>query len=602
MPAAVCAAGRSLTEPVIRPDGSAVAFVARSADGTGLVVAGMDGDERALLVDHAPAGRGGVLAWLGDGGRLAYVTSDGSVAVADATSGAGRIVAEVGGGASALAPSPDGGRVAFVADTRAVSVVASAGGPVTVLGAAADFALDPSWAPGGDHVAWQEWDVPAMPWDSSRVVVAAAAGGSAPRLVAGGPDVSAQEPRFSPDGAAIAFLCDTGGWLNLWWALADGTRPRPLLLEDHEHGGPVWGGGQRSFSWSPDSRSIAFTRNEGGFGRLCVLDVATGAVRELSKGIHTALSWAGDTIACLRSGARSPTSVVAVDARTGERRVLATGPHPDLAAVAAALPEPDAVEWRGADGSVVHGRLWRPLPSEAEDGRPPPLLVWAHAGPTDQRQVTFDPRLVFFASRGWAVLHPDSRGSTGWGRAWAQALRGRWGEADVADVAAGVEAAVERGWGDPSRLVAIGGSAGGMTALLLAAGQPHRCGAGAALYPVVDLLGLAAATHRYEAHYTVGLIGPLPDAAELHRQRSPLTQAGRITAPVLLLHGSDDPVVPAAQSAELAAVLRRDGTVVEHHVYDGEGHGWRSATTVEDELVRTAAFLDRHVLRPERRR
>lgn len=599
VPAAACAGGRSLSEPRISPDGSAVALVTRDPAGSRLVVVDRDGEERVVADDPEPAGRGGVVSWLPGGDRLAYVTRDGGVAVVPVDGGAARVVASgIEGGASALAASPDGTRLAFVADTRVVSTIAVDGGRVTVVSNAADFALDPSWSPDGERLAWHEWDVPAMAWDAGRVVMAPASGEGDPWLVAGGADVSAQEPRFSPDGSALAFLCDAGGWLNLWLARPDGTRPRPLVLEDHEHGGPVWGGGLQSFAWSPDARSIAFARNEGGFGRLCVVDVATGEVRELSRGIHSSLTWAGDAIVCIRSGARTPTALVAIDVATSTRRALAGGAGPELEAAAEWMPEPEVVEWPAGDGSAVHGRLWRPPvgPGGGDDDGPPPLLVWAHGGPTDQRQVTFDPRLVFFLSRGWAVLHPDPRGSTGWGRAWAQGLRGGWGEVDVADVADGAAAAVERGWGDPARMVAMGGSAGGMTALLLAARDPGRWAAVVALYPVCDLLDLAATTHRFEAHYTVGLVGPLPEAAEAHRARSPLAQTGRFTAPVLLLHGSDDPVVPPAQSAEVAAALRSRGVAVEHHVYAGEGHGWRSQATVLDELERTAAFLDRHGL------
>ncbi len=606
MRAAGCTGRRSLSEPLLSPDGSAVALVTRDPAGNRLVVVDRDAGERVVDTDPEPMGRGGAVSWLPGGHRLAYVTRDDGVFVVPVDGGPAQVVVpRIEGGASALAASPDGSRLAFVADTRVVSTVAVGGGPVTVVSDGADFALDPCWSPDGERLAWHEWDVPAMPWDAGRTVVAPASGNGEPWLVAGGPDVSAQEPRFAPDGSALAFLCDAGGWLNLWLARPDGTGPRPLVLEEHEHGGPVWGGGQRSFAWSPDSLSIAFTRNEAGFGRLCVVDVATGEVRELSRGIHTSLTWAGDAIVCIRSGARTPTAVVAVHPATAARQVLATGAGPDLEAATEWMPEPERVEWPAEDGSVVHGRLWRPPVGPGggdDDGLPPPLLVWAHGGPTDQRQVTFDPRLVFFLSRGWAVLHPDPRGSTGWGRTWAQGLRGGWGEVDVADAGAGAAAAVERGWGDPARMVAMGGSAGGMTALLLAARDPQRWAAVVALYPVCDLLDLAATTHRFEAHYTVGLVGPLPEAAETHRARSPLAQAGRITAPVLLLHGSADPVVPAAQSAELAAVLRARGVPVEHHVYEGEGHGWRSQATVQDELERTAAFLDRHGLSQKMRR
>ena len=573
-----------------------MAVVVRDADGARVVVVPVGGgDERVAAAVPEPAFRGGVVAWL-PSGRLAYVTRDGDVVTAASSELPARVVASgIEGDAAALAVSPDGTALAFVGDGRAVTVVATSGGPPAVVSAAADFAFDPAWSPDGSRLAWHEWDAPAMPWDNSRVVVAPArAGGGEERVVvAGGGGHSVQEPRWAPDGSALAFLSDATGWCNLWVAGPDGAAARPLVEEPFEHGGPAWGAGAASFAWSPDGRALAFCRNEDGFGRLCVVDVASGRVRELSRGVHTSLTWAGDAIVCVRSGARTPTAVVAVGAADGDRRALVTGPGPALAELAGSMPEPEAVSWTAPDGAVVPGRLWRP-PGAAPG--PLPLLVWPHGGPTGQARVTFDPRLAFWASRGWAVLHADHRGSTGRGRAWAQGLQGGWGEVDVADALAGAEAAVARGWADPARLVAIGASAGGMTALLLLARRPDLWAAGVAVCPVVDLEDLAAATHRFEAHYTVGLIGPLPEAAELHRSRSPLALADRISAPVLLLHGADDPVVPAAQSRALAALLRARGVAVEHHEYEGEGHGWRSPVTVADELRRTDSFLSRHAL------
>ena len=142
----------------------------------------------------------------------------------------------------------------------------------------------------------------------------------------------------------------------------------------------------------------------------------------------------------------------------------------------------------------------------------------------------------------------------------------------------------------------MGGSAGGLTVLRVLADHPGLCAAGVALYPVCDLLDLAATTHRYEAHYTHHLIGPLPGSEDEHRSRSPLFQADRIRDPLLLLHGTDDMVVPAAQSAALAEAVRAAGGTVELHEYEGEGHGWSRPATTEDELERVSAFLARNVV------
>jgi len=176
-------------------------------------------------------------------------------------------------------------------------------------------------------------------------------------------------------------------------------------------------------------------------------------------------------------------------------------------------------------------------------------------------------------------------------------MREGWGDLDIGDLDAAARAAGEQGWGDPRRLVAIGASAGGFAALHLLARAPERFAAGVALYPVTDLFELDERTHRYEKHYQQSLLGPLPAAADRYRERSPIRFAERITAPLLLLHGSEDGTVPVEQSKALDARLQRLRRDVELHVYEGEGHGWGRPATVVDEIRRTDDFLRRHVLR-----
>jgi dipeptidyl aminopeptidase/acylaminoacyl peptidase len=213
--------------------------------------------------------------------------------------------------------------------------------------------------------------------------------------------------------------------------------------------------------------------------------------------------------------------------------------------------------------------------------------------------VEWRPRFSYWLDRGWAVLVPDHRGSTGHGRAFTQAMAGRWGELDVADVAAGLRAAAEHGWGDPHRLVVMGGSAGGFTVLNLLASHPGLCVAGVDLYGVADLFALAEVDYRYEAHYLHSLVGPLPERAEAYRDRSPINRVDSIVDPLLILQGRDDVVVPPDQTEAIVERLRALGRTVEVHFYDGEGHGWGRAATVIDELARTEDFLARHAPRSD---
>jgi dipeptidyl aminopeptidase/acylaminoacyl peptidase len=596
------AGGRTLAEPRLAPDGRTLGFLASSRGGTDLVVVDVEGGpERVVTTDPAPVrshpSGGGVWDWLPDGSGVVYAGAGGGLFRQPVVGGPPERLVDTAR-AGSVAVSPEGGRVAYVVDTREVAVAPAVPGgawPVR-LGGGADFALDPTWSTDGAWVAWHEWDVPDMPWDRSRLA-ARPADGSGERITpAGGADAGLAQPRFSPDGQRLGYLSDEGGWRNLWSVGRSLDDHAVLVPEAAEHGGPPWGPGARTWAWSPDASAVAITVNERGFGALDVVDRAGGR-RRLGRGVHVGLSWAGGRLAALRSGARTPTELVVYEgASLGDRRTVATGPAAGFDA--AGLVEPEPVEWPGDDGAPVPGRLYRPL--RPADGGPPPLIAWVHGGPTDQWGVSFLPRLAFWQDRGWAVLLVDHRGSTGHGRAFQTALHGRWGEVDTADVAAGLRTAAARGWGDPARMVVMGGSAGGFTVLNVLATHPELCAAGVDLYGVADLFTLAETTHRYEAHYLDSLVGPLPGAADRYRERSPVHRADAITAPLLILQGADDDVVPPAQSRAIADRVQARGGEVELHLYEGEGHGWGRPETVVDELRRTEAFLRRHVLRVAR--
>ncbi|MGH9118985.1 MAG: S9 family peptidase [Acidimicrobiales bacterium] len=607
--AAMCAHGRVLGEPRLAPDGGHVAYVTTSQGRAAVaVIPAGGGPESVLTSDPAPPAAasygGGIFDWMPNGDGLVFAGTDGGLWRVPIGGGPALAVVDPHpvGPAGAPAVAPDGTRVAYVVDQHHVAVapIDPADGWPVRLPSDADFCFDPAWAPAGDRVAWHEWDVPAMAWDSSRIVVAEATVGGKATVVAGGGDdlpdaVSTGQPRFSPDGARLGFVSDDGGWLNLWAAASDGADPQPLLSEEIEHGFPTWGLGQRSFAWSPDGTHIAFTRNRNGFLGLSVLDVSSGAVRDVADGFHAALSWAGDRLAALYSRPDEPTRIVVYDGDDlADRRTLCVGPVAGWERLD--LPAPEAVTWPADDGTPVNGRLYRPRRS-ATGAEPPPMLVWIHGGPTSQWPVGFNARFSFFVERGWAVLVPDHRGSTGFGRAYTQAMFEGWGVVDVADTAAGMRAAAERGWADGRRMVPIGGSAGGFTVLNLLAHHPGLCAAGVDLFGVADLFDLDETTHRFEKHYLHTMIGPLPQAADAYRERSPSNVADVIEAPLLVLQGDADKVVPPAQSEAIADKLRSRGGVVELHVYEGEAHGWNRPETVIDELGRIDDFLRRHVLR-----
>jgi dipeptidyl aminopeptidase/acylaminoacyl peptidase len=593
-------------EPRIAPDGGHVGWLESTDGHTALVVAPADGSGPPvnvtgdLTLGGVGAYRGGAWCWVDDA-RVAVVARDGSLVVAPVAGGPTTVVAREGRAAAPVA-APDG-RILFACerdDTLDVAETWADGRAWPQRWSFADCAWDPTISADGRWIAWHEWDLAAMSWTASRIVLVDRHVGS-PLVVAGGSGVSVGQPRFSPDGRMLAYVSDETGWWNVHVAAADGSGARPLVVEPHDHAEPAWGPGQRSFAWSPTSDAIALCRNEGGFARLVVvgLDAAPAAgvqITEVARGWHHGIDWGAPGIVAVRSGARTPPQVALADPAGNARRVLARGAPAGLELGAR---EPEVVTWSSGD-HIISGLLYRPdadgAGSGADGSGPPPLLVDLHGGPTGQAVVRWDGWLRYFTSRGFAVLRPNPRGSTGSGRAFVQDFARTWGDADVADVAAGIEAAGRAGWGDPSRVAVAGGSAGGLTALLVCARHGHLVRAAVSAYGVTDLFDLARTTHRFESRYLDEVIGRLPADAATYRDRSPVTHASAIRVPLLVLQGDADVVVPPAQAQLLVDAVRAAGGTVEHHVYAGEGHGWSRAETVQDELERTWAFLERWVV------
>jgi dipeptidyl aminopeptidase/acylaminoacyl peptidase len=595
------ARSHAVGEPRWSPSGRSVAWLDSWDGRTDVVVAPAAGDRvpRLVTADFAvtPAGAygGGGFCWVSED-TLAVAGADGRLAVISVAGGAVNVVSRDG---AALAPaaSPDGRMLAFslerddACDIAVVPVDGSAW-PQRFSGRV-DYAWDPAWSPDGGTLAWHEWDLDEMSWDASRIAVRALTD-SEPTIVAGGAQEGVGQPRFAPDGTHLAWVSDRGGVTNLWVSRPDGSRAKQLVGETDEHAPPAWGPGQRTYAWSPDGTQLAWCRNEQGFGRLVVRALeGRSKPRELAKAWHAGLAWSAAGIVAVRSGARTPSTVVVTDPTSGARTDIARGPVGGFEA--AGLVEPEPVTWKSGR-STVHGLLYRPAASALGPGTPPPLYVHIHGGPTSQVTAEWNPRIAFWVSRGWAVLAPNYRGSSGYGRAYAQGLRGQWGAVDVADTAAGIGNAIRLGWCDPARVAVVGGSAGGMTVLLLCARHGNLVRAGVSLFGVSDLFDLAATTHRFESRYLDALIGRLPADADRYRDRSPITHAHDIRVPVLVLQGDEDRAVPKPQTDALVDAMTRAGAHVEYRVYAGEGHGFRKLANVIDEYERTEAFLNRWVL------
>jgi dipeptidyl aminopeptidase/acylaminoacyl peptidase len=186
-----------------------------------------------------------------------------------------------------------------------------------------------------------------------------------------------------------------------------------------------------------------------------------------------------------------------------------------------------------------------------------------------------DLSVLYWTSRGLGVLDVNYGGSTGYGRAYRDRLKGAWGVVDVADACTGAQHLADTGRVDGTRMAITGGSAGGYTTLAALTFR-DTFAAGASCFGISDLSALAAETHKFESRYCSGLVGPWPEAEQVYRDRSPLHHVDRLSCPIILLQGDQDRVVPPNQAQLMADAVRAKGLPVAHLLFEGEGHGFRS--------------------------
>lgn len=286
-------------------------------------------------------------------------------------------------------------------------------------------------------------------------------------------------------------------------------------------------------------------------------------------------------IYCIAASAISPSAVLAISRADQQVQVLAGGVAP---LPAESISRPQNLSYPSGSGQA-HGYFYPAMSGEEK----PPLVVFIHGGPTSACYPVLDSRIQFWTQRGFAVADLNYRGSTGYGRAYRQALFLEWGVVDVEDACAVVGYLGKQGLINPEQAFIRGGSAGGYTTLCaLAFKDVFR--AGASLYGVSDPLALAAATHKFEADYLDWLIGEPDIDMVRYRERTPLLHADKINVPVIFFQGELDAVVVPAQTRDMLDALVARGIKAQGHFYPDERHGFRKAANQAHALETEWAF------------
>jgi len=495
---------------------------------------------------------------------------------------------EAGVGYGDLQASPDGGWLVCVRERigehgnpgAEVIAVGGDGGEPAVLTGGWDFAASPRLSLDGRSLAWLSWRDPLLPWEGTWLWTSTIHSGQTiggPEPIAGGPDESVLQPEWGADGS-LYFLSDRSGWWNLYRHHAG--RVEPVATADTEMAAAPWELGYRSYAFLPGGR-IAVLLQNGPRHQLAIRQPDTGRLDPVSlpyTSIKPYLAADGWRLAFIAASPTQTSTVVVLDTATGELRELAGGTR---LATQPYISVPKAVTIPTRDGATAHGLYYPPTNPDVTPpaGQLPPLIVRAHPGPTANTTLRLDPAVQFFTSRGYAILDLDYRGSTGYGRAYRQALNGHWGVLDATDCIDAADHLTATGRADPTTAYICGASAGGYTALRALA-TTNRFTAGTARSAIIDPATWRRTVPRFQRHHTTALIGAWPEHADRYRERSVLHHSHRIHAPVLLLHGERDHIAPTASAVELAARLHAAGTPCTLHLYPGQGHTLRSHTTV----------------------
>lgn len=428
-----------------------------------------------------------------------------------------------------------------------------------------------------------------MPWDATRLMLAAitpdgALSGAC--RAAGGRSEALAQPEWSPEGGLYVVSDRDGGFWNLHRATDAGLVPVRRVRAECAR--PAFVFAQRLYGFTPCG-SLLLAEAERGLWR-CLEGTAEGGgwsqrLPELSEIVGLHAGAAGEVV--VGGGAGVPLTVYV--RRRGESGFRAVAGSLDLALDPGFIAAPESLTFDTADGMQAHALYFPPAHPEHRANGPVPVRVRCHGGPTSAASSALEPKTLYWTSRGFGVAELNYRGSTGYGRAYREALYGQWGVADVADARALGRALADRRLASAAHRVIAGGSAGGLTVYgALRGDSPYA--AGASRYGVADLAGLTEGTLRFEAHYGEKLVGPWPGTRATYAERSPLSWAEEIRRPVILFQGLDDPVVPPAQSEHMARALAGNGVPVVYERFPGERHGFRSPDAVARVLAAELAF------------
>lgn len=469
-----------------------------------------------------------------------------------------------------------------------------------------DFVATPCLSPCYKMIAFVSWSHPNMPWDDTQIQLVALDDAGLPikNLEVDEDCKSSKVQPLFDDQGELYFLCDRENFWNLQKCSVNlnttAANSLSVIKRSGEFCGPPWESGRHNFSFLMKNK-VVFSQINKCKWSLCEFDLQKQEVFEIHRDLGSLerIFCVDNAIFYLAATDSDYPSIYRYDffekTKDHAPKILFESAVP-RELTPQIISKPIHFEFPSASESFAYGLFYAPKnPSfMAPNGEAPPLIVNVHGGPTGTARSGLNPLHQFWTSNGFAVADINHRGSSGYGREFRRALYPEWGVVDVEDVIAAVHFLVGNNKADANKIVIRGGSAGGYLVLAsLAASDIFS--AGVSYYGVTDLELLAKDTHKFELRYLDNLIGPYPETEDRYKERSPVNKLNRIKAPVLILQGDKDQVVPLNQAVSLYDKLRLTNKGTKLIRYPDEGHGFRNPETQINALTAELDFYRKNL-------
>ncbi len=397
---------------------------------------------------------------------------------------------------------------------------------------------------------------------------------------------------FATDGRGVYVTTDQGSEFRRLAFLDLATKRLTPLTTDID-----WD--VDSFERSPDGRTIAFRTNEAGIARLHLLDVATRRhrpVTTLPVGQVNGFTWHHNSrdLGLTMSSARSTADVYSLNVGTGEVTRWTESELGGL--VPSMLQEPTLIRWKSFDGLEITGFYYRP-PARFTGKRP--VIINIHGGPEGQSRPGFLGRTNYYLNElGIAVIFPNVRGSTGYGKTFVKLDNGIKREDSVKDIGALLDWIAQQPDLDASKVMVTGGSYGGYMTLAVATNYSDRIACALDVVGISNFNTFLKNTESYRRDLRRAEYGDErdPAIAEFFERIAPLNNAGRITKPLFVVQGGNDPRVPHTEAEQMVARVKQNGRSVWYLMARDEGHGFRKKSNVDFQFYATVMFVRRFLL------